>query len=110
MRRKMPYPAKIMATGVVFKAVIMATLVTVIAATTFIQSIILVLVSATATGIFGLVIVLIQVHSERGLHERINKMETQIDTKSDEIKTQASDIAEKTQQIAEVVTPNEETT
>lgn len=116
MRRKMPYPAKIMTIGVLFKAVVMGTLVTILAATSFAQSIILVLVSATATGIFGMVIVLIQARSERGIHDRISDVENQIanqgnaiQTQNTELKRRASDLAESTKQIKEAVTPTEET-
>lgn len=72
----------------------MASIVTLLAATSFVQSIILVLVSATATGIFGIIIVLIQMKADAGIHARINEIQDQIDTKSDEIKQQAESIAE----------------
>lgn len=71
----MPFAAKVIIPGVFAKAVLMATLVTILAVTSFVQSVILVLVSATATGIFGILIVIIQIHSERGLHERMDKLE-----------------------------------
>lgn len=105
MRHKMPYAGKIMTIGVLLKAVVMGSLVTLLATTSFVQSIILVLVSATATGIFGLLIVLIQVHSERNIHDRLDKVENRVDEKAGEIKAQAQDIADKTDQIATVVSP-----
>lgn len=111
---QIPYAAKVMSIGVVFKAIVMSTLVTVLAATTFGQSIILVLVSATATGIFGLIIVLIQVKSEQHLHDRVNQMEKQINVKANQItaKTEEAvqatkEVKEQTQVIADVVTPSE---
>lgn len=79
-----------MAIGVTFKAILMAGIVTLLAATSFAQSVILVLISATATGIFGIVIVIIQMKSDKGIHDRINEIQTQIDTKSEEIKEVAN--------------------
>lgn len=73
--QKVTYATKVISLGVIGKAVLMGTLVTLLAATSFTQSIILVLVSATATGIFGVLIVTIQVHSERVLHSRMDRLE-----------------------------------
>lgn len=72
----MPFAAKMVTAGIMGKAVLMATAVSVlVASATFAESLILVIVSATATGIFGLLIVFVQVHSERNLHERIDRLE-----------------------------------
>lgn len=101
------YAAKVMGIGVMFKAIVMGTLVSILAVTSFVQSVVLVLVSATATGIFGLIIVLIQVHSERALHERMDRVETQINTKSDEIQVKQDTVIQKTDEIATQVAPEE---
>lgn len=74
-RHRMGYGAKVISLAVALKAVLMASVVTLLASTTFGQSLILVLVSATATGIFGVLIVLIQVRSERNLHARLDTLE-----------------------------------
>jgi Flp pilus assembly protein protease CpaA len=88
----MNYASKVMTLGVLVKAVLISALVTVLGATTFLQSIILVLVSAAATGVFALLVVLIQTHSERAMHERIDKLESRAG--------EAQSIAEGTQAIA----------
>jgi len=55
----------------------MATVVSLLAATAFWQSLVLVIVSATATGIFGILIVIIQTHSEKAIHARLDQLERQ---------------------------------
>lgn len=108
----MSFASKVIAGGVFVKALIMGILVALLATTTFERSIVLVLVSATATGFFGILIVLIQVHSERNIHRRIDALETtttdvvtqakdEVTTKTDEAVTQVS------QQISEAVSPSE---
>lgn len=92
-KHEVSFAAKVITLGVVFKALLMGIIVEVLALTSFQRSIILVLVSATATGIFGILIVLIQVHSEKQIHDRIDQVQEQIDIKSDEIKQQATTIA-----------------
>jgi hypothetical protein len=98
-RRMNTYAAKVMGIGVAFKAVIMATVVSFLAAetnTTFAQAVFLVLISATATGIFGLIIVLIQTHAEKGLHQRIDYLETKanvIDSTTQQTKTTTEEVA-----------------
>lgn len=92
------FPARVITGAVFLKALTMGILVSLLGATTFVQSILLVLVSATATGIFGILIVVIQVHSERSLHYRMDHLEeraTEIVTKSDIVKEQTQVIAEK---------------
>lgn len=79
------YASKVISAGVMVKAVLMGVLVEVLAVGSFTRSIILVLVSATATGIFGLLIVLVQVHVERGLHRRMDGIERQVNERSDQI-------------------------
>lgn len=85
---KSSYGAKVLAAGVAAKAVVMSALVTLLAATAFWQSLVLVIVSAVATGIFALLVVLIQTHSERELHGRIDRLEqrtvTKVEKKIDE--------------------------
>jgi hypothetical protein len=108
---KMSYAAKVITAGVMLKAVVMGTLVSLLAVTAFTQSIILVLVSATATGIFGLLIVLVQTHSEARLHQRINDLETQVDTKASEITEKQDEAAQiaadkVTEKVAEIVAPS----
>lgn len=71
----------------------MAGIVTLLGVTPFEQSLILILVSASATGVFGLIIVLIQVHSEKALHERMDTLEGKADnvvTTTDKIATAVS--------------------
>jgi len=112
------YAGKLITAGVIVKAVLMGTLVGLLAASDFLDSLALVLVSATATGVFGILIVLIQVKAERGLHERMDKIESNIETKADAIQTtidrkgnrimeQADTIAAQTETIAARVTPPE---
>lgn len=72
---RMGFGAKVITAAVIVKAVLMASIVTLVAATTFAQSIVLVLISAAATGVFGIAIVLIQVHSERTIHRRLDILE-----------------------------------
>lgn len=87
---KMPFAAKAISLGVIGKAILMGTLVSVLAVTSFTQSIILVLVSACATGVFGLIIVLIQTHAEKEMHRRLDGLERKtksIDRKADTITT-----------------------
>jgi hypothetical protein len=71
----MSYGAKVMVIGVSVKAVLMSAVVTVLAATSFQQSLILVIVSATATGVFALLAVIIQTHSAQGMYERLERLE-----------------------------------
>ncbi len=87
------YAAKVMALGVFIKAILMVAVVTTVAATTFGQSLILVLVSACATGVFALLVVLIQTRSDRRLHERLDRLET----------SQAREIAAQTRELSTVV-------
>jgi cytochrome c biogenesis protein CcdA len=100
-RRMNSYAAKVMALGVGIKAVIMGTVVTILAATTFLQSVLLVLISATATGVFGLVIVLIQNHAEQRFHRRIDYLEQ----KADKIDTTTTETKEKAEEVAGVIKP-----
>lgn len=86
-----------MAVGVTLKALLMTSVVLLLGATTFLESLALVLVSATATGVFGLLIVLIQVRSERSLHKRMDTLEV----KATDAATKAAVTAETTQTIAE---------
>lgn len=83
----------------------MASIVEILGVSSFGKSIILVLVSATATGIFGLLIVLIQTHAEKGLHERMDKIEDRVTEAKQEV------IAETAKTITETAaqTNNEET-
>lgn len=97
----MPFAAKVIIPGVIGKAVLMATLVTVLAITSFAQSIILVLVSATATGLFGILIVIIQVHSERSIHNRIDRLEDVTQKQTDDAVKKVS------QQITEAISNGE---
>lgn len=73
----MSYGAKMMAAGVGVKAVVMAGVVTLLAATTFWESVVLVLISAIATGCFAIVVVMVQARSERSLHDRLDRLERQ---------------------------------
>lgn len=74
------FAAKVIMAAVVAKALLMGILVSqVVAEANFAQSLILVVVSATATGIFGVVIVLVQAHSEREMHARIDQLEGKAD-------------------------------
>lgn len=108
----MSFATKVIVPGVVGKAVLMGTLVSVLAVTSFGKSLILVLVSATATGIFGILIVLIQVHSERAIHKRMDKLEestqTAVTQAKDEVTSKTDEaVATVTQQITEAVTSTE---
>lgn len=88
----------------------MGTLVSVLAITAFTQSIILVLVSATATGIFGLIICLIQTHSEARLHERLDHLEsraTEVVEKTEQVQTTTDQVSAKADEIAQAVTPTD---
>lgn len=82
------YGAKVLAVGVTVKAVLMAAILTLLADAAFWQSIVIALVSATATGVFAVLVVVIQIHSERTLHDRIDRLERQtktaVQTKLDE--------------------------
>jgi ABC-type bacteriocin/lantibiotic exporter with double-glycine peptidase domain len=98
----MSFASKVITGGVFAKAILMGTLVTIIAATSFYQSVILVLVSATATGIFGILIVIIQTHSERAIHARIDALDSKADTaveKIDSLDSKANTAVEATQEI-----------
>jgi divalent metal cation (Fe/Co/Zn/Cd) transporter len=97
----MSFSAKLISAGVIGKAILMGVLVSVLAVTSFEKSIILVLVSACATGIFGIIIVLIQTHAEAGLHQRIDSLEG----KTDALDTKADVITEKATNIESAVTP-----
>lgn len=106
--KRMPFAAKVIAPAVAIKALLMGVLVTVLAAAGFVQSLILVLVSATATGVFGIVIVVIQTHSERNLHHRMDVLEDKanaIEGKADTIAAKAESIETKTDSIETKVTP-----
>jgi hypothetical protein len=106
----MSYAAKVVTLGVMFKAIVMGLLVSLLAVTAFDRSIILVLVSATATGIFGILIVLIQTHSEARLHMRIDALETQVDVKAHEIQEKQDEAANlAVEKVAEIVSPKEST-
>lgn len=86
MPARVSHGAKVIGAGVIAKAVLMGVLVTVLAVEPFLESLALVLVSACATGIFGLVIVLVQVHAERELHGRMDRLEERgqrIESKAD---------------------------
>jgi hypothetical protein len=99
------YAAKVITAGVMVKAVLMATVVELLAIGGFGRSIILVLVSATATGIFGLIIVLVQTHAEAGLHQRLDSLERQVDQKASEINvTTETAAAQAAQSVVEQVT------
>lgn len=101
----MPYAAKVVTLGVMLKAIVIGTLVSLLAVSAFGKSIILVLVSATATGVFGILIVLIQTHFEARIHERLNAVESQIETKSNEIQVKQDEAAEiAAEKVAEKVT------
>jgi hypothetical protein len=80
--------------GVIGKAILIGVLVEVLALTSFTRSIILVLVSAAATGIFGIIIVVVQTHAEANLHRRIDALEGKADT-----------VIEKADVIESAVTP-----
>lgn len=99
----MPYAAKVIGLGVVAKAVVITTVIMILGATTFTQSVILVVISATTTGIFGLLIVLIQTRADRETHRKLDHVES---TTQESI-TQAKD--EVTETITSAVTPNGET-
>jgi Flp pilus assembly protein TadB len=100
----MPFAAKVIGPAVALKAILMGVLVTLLAAAGFVQSLILVLVSATATGIFGIVIVVIQTHSERNLHRRLDTLEEKANTiegKADSIEGKTNSIVTKTNAISD---------
>lgn len=98
------FASKMIASGVLFKALLMGILVSLLAVTSFEKSVALVLVSASATGIFGIIIVLIQTHSEARLHKRIDLLEG----KADKIDSATTTTLEKTETIEQAVTPNGE--
>jgi low affinity Fe/Cu permease len=99
---RVSYAAKLISAGVAVKAVLMGVLVSIVAAsTTFTESIVLVLVSALATGAFGIIIVLVQTHAERAMHKRLDNLEAKADTAAD----RATVAAEKTEKIAEAIAP-----
>lgn len=89
----MSYGAKLVTAAVGAKAVLMSAVVTVLGATTFLQSLALVLVSATATGVFGAVIVIVQARAERALHDRM-----------DTLGAKAADVARKAEATAQTAT------
>ncbi len=101
--RRASYAAKVMSLGVFAKAVLMASVVTIVGATTFGESLILVLVSASATGVFALLVVLIQVRAERSLHARIDALEE----KGTEIVERTTAIGDQTTKIADKVNGEE---
>lgn len=108
-RIQMSYAAKVVTVGVMLKAIVMGTLVSLLAVSAFGKSLILVVVSATATGIFGILIVLIQTHSEARIHERLNAVEDQINTKSEEIQTKQDEAATKAaEQVVEAIQTKEQ--
>lgn len=102
MPARVSYGAKVITAGVLLKAVLMGTLVSLLAVAGFEASLILVLVSACATGVFGILIVLIQTHSEKGLHERMERLEQT----GSRIEAQAGEATAVAQTIADAVTPN----
>lgn len=71
----MSYSAKVLTAGVTVKAVLMSALVTLLAATAFWQSVVLVAVSAAITGVFAVLVVVVQVHAEKALHSRLDRLE-----------------------------------
>ena len=87
------FAGKVMGLGVIVKAILMVAVVTTIGATTFGESLVLVIVSACATGAFALLVVLIQTHSEQRIHERIDKLEA----------AQKRELAAQTREISTVV-------
>jgi hypothetical protein len=97
------YSARLVAAAVAAKAALMGVLVSILASSApFAEAVVLVLISAAATGVFGIVIVLVQTHAEAAMHRRLDKLEEQAGTAA-----QAATVAaEKTQQIVEAVTPN----
>lgn len=84
----MSFAGKIVTLGVIAKALVMGIMVSLLAVTSFEKSIVLVVVSATATGIFGILIVLIQIHSERAIHRRIDSLEIKTEEAKEEVKAQ----------------------
>ena len=70
----------------------------------FWESVLLVLISATATGLFGILIVYVQARSEAQIHYRLEKLEE----KGTSIENKADRIVEKTDTIQSVVTSSEE--
>jgi hypothetical protein len=76
----MSFASKAVSAGVAAKALLMGALVSLLGATTFADSIVLVLVSATATGVFGIIIVLIQTHSDAAVHRRLDELQARAET------------------------------
>ena len=99
--RRVSYGAKVITAGVAFKAVIMGLFVSLLAIAPFFESLILVLVSACATGVFGLLIVLVQSHQDRAIHERMERLEGS----ASRIEAQAGEATAVAQTIAEAVKP-----
>ncbi len=98
---RLSYAAKVISAGVAVKAVLMGVLVSILAVTSFTKSIVLVLVSALATGVFGVMIVLKKAHAERSLHVRLDRLED----KATEAAQASTVAAEKTQVSVDAVTP-----
>lgn len=103
--RRVSYGAKVITAGVALKAALMGTLVSVLAVAPFVESLVLVLVSAAATGVFAVLVVLIQVHSERNLHERLDWLEGA----ADRLEQKADEVKATTETVAEAVTPDRRT-
>ncbi len=72
---RLNYGAKVLAIGVTVKAVLMSLMVTLLAATAFWQSLVLVVVSAAVTGIFAVLVVVVQANAERSLRARLDRLE-----------------------------------
>lgn len=89
---KVSFAGKVITAGVVTKGIIMGSLISILAIADFTESLILVIVSATVTGIFGLLICLIQVRAEKGIHTRMDFLEKK-----------ATEVDQTTKDIAEVV-------
>jgi hypothetical protein len=102
-RMQLSFATKMITTGVLIKAVLMGAAVSLLAVTSFEKSVALVLISASATGIFGIIIVLIQTHSEARLHDRIDHLES----RADQIVEKSDIVKEQTQVIAEAVKAEE---
>lgn len=107
-KAKMSYATKVVTLGVSLKAILMGVAVSLLAVTAFEKSIILILISASATGIFGILIVLIQTRSEARIHERLNTVENQINIKTAQIQHKQDIAAEKVaEKVTEVISTKE---
>lgn len=97
--RHLSFQSKMVTAGVMGKALLMGILVSLLAFSSFEKSVILVLVSATATGIFGIIIVIVQSHFAREIHDRIDAMEDR--TKQTVVETTGAAVASVSAQIME---------